>query len=139
MKKAYLKHPIIATALLLVGWLSLLLPLYLLEPAPEDYQIGEAVFDYSRYTILALAFSCVCVIPIAMSSVYLGFKKSVRLSSADRFILLVTYIPALGISALNLCIALDGISNLPAFILPAVLYTSLLIFLTVGFPRQTNG
>ncbi|HEY0290079.1 MAG TPA: hypothetical protein VGC62_24235 [Pseudomonas sp.] len=138
MKRPYLKHPFIVSILLIGSWLSLWLPVYLLTPELREHDEGEAILDYARYVILALVLSCVSLLPVIIGGIYLWLKKKDPLLLGDRVFLFITYLPALGLAALNLYVAIDGLFNLWTFIVPALLYFSLLVYLTLGFPAKTN-
>lgn len=137
MNRPYLKHPLIVTILIFGCWLSLLLPAYHVAQNYQDYDTAEAVLDYSKYLIVALALSGACLIPVIISGAYLFLKRHSGLTSVDRGILFITYLPALGLTTLNLYIAADGLSNFLIFIVPATSHLLLLGYLTLGFPRKT--
>jgi hypothetical protein len=137
VNRPYLKHPLIVAVLILGCWLSLLLPAYHVAQQHQDYDTAEAVLDYSKYLIVALALSGICLIPIIISGAYLLLKRQISFTSIDRYILFITYLPTFGLTTFNLYIAADGLSNFLIFIVPATSHLLLLGYLTLGFPRKT--
>ena len=138
MKTAYLKYSLIVSTMLAMGWLSLWIPVYYFPRSIHDDEIVVALMDYSNYVILALAFTCLSLLPIIINGLFISLRSCNPTNSASRLLLFITSLPAICLAALNLIVAMDGIVNLITFMPAALLHLGLLVYLVLGFPRKLN-
>ena len=139
MSRPNLMHPIIVSLSLAGSWLSLLLPIFLLTPRSYDFEAGETILDYSKYVVFAFILCCSCLAPILISGAYLIVKRNKQLTRIDRFFLCISYTPGLSLTALNLYIGVDGLTEFPSLILSAMLNLFILVYSTFCFPRSASS
>lgn len=138
MKRPYLKHPFIVIALIVGGWVAMLLSAFMPSVDPHDYDATEAKFDYIKYVFLMSLFACTCAVPVIIGALFLWLKKADTLGSGDRFVLCIAYLPVLFLALGSFYESIIETARTAYAIPAALIYLALFGYLTFGFPSKTR-
>jgi hypothetical protein len=137
MKNRLQSHLFINCFLIVGGWLSLWSPVLLRTTGHQDYDVGEAALEYSRFVIFNLAPTFASLVPITITAMYFWLKTSSPSRNLAKRPWLFAYLPALGLSLSNLYVSIYGIFHVLSFIVPMVWHFALLVHLAYSYPRKT--